>query len=334
MHRCFLLLLVTWPRFCHKTTLCTKVRCCVKNAYAPFFVHIRRGCFRCDIQRIIFSTPRVSYKNLLHHTLVPVCGQFYHCFTQCQYFSDKLYGLGVPEQCPEMIGASSVSYLARTPCVPLFSILFNTGGNRSWPVFTRPFFLFAPFAGHPSSFPFSAYFRHFFALEKCSVQCSVEQRAQCRAWRGAVPGWISPQSSGRKFLPEICMKKGQEELWYYQGRVGIISIVRRDLRPVIFGVNKSLLVSPFLEPLSRALFRTLPPSKAHSKTPSKNPSPSRRRSREPFWTLIESSLENPSKNPSQKACCRTTPSMCTLESPFWGSGPEGPGRLCAGRGRS
>ena len=31
----------------------------------------------------------------------------------------------------EMIGGSSVSYLARTPCVPLFSAtLFNRGGNR------------------------------------------------------------------------------------------------------------------------------------------------------------------------------------------------------------
>ena len=34
-------------------------------------------------------------------------------------------------------------------------------------------------------------------------------RAQRRAWRGAVPGWTSPQSPGRKFLPEICAKKGQ-----------------------------------------------------------------------------------------------------------------------------
>ena len=30
----------------------------------------------------------------------------------------------------EMIGGSSVSYLARTPYVPLFSTLFNRGGNR------------------------------------------------------------------------------------------------------------------------------------------------------------------------------------------------------------
>ena len=48
------------------------------------------------------------------------------------------------------------------------------------PVFTRPFFLFAPFAGHPSSSPFLG---TFFRLRK--VLCSAEQRAQCRAWRGA-----------------------------------------------------------------------------------------------------------------------------------------------------
>ena len=30
----------------------------------------------------------------------------------------------------EMIGGSSVSYLARTPCVPLFCTSFNRGGNR------------------------------------------------------------------------------------------------------------------------------------------------------------------------------------------------------------
>ena len=39
--------------------------------------------------------------------------------------------------------------------------------------------------------------------------CSVEQGAQPRAWRGTVSAWTSPRSSGRKFLPEICVKKGQ-----------------------------------------------------------------------------------------------------------------------------
>ena len=74
-----------------------------------------------------------------------------------------------------------------------------------WPVFTIPFFLFAPFAGHPSSSPFLGTF------SPCSppriVLCSVAQTAQHRAWRGAVSGWSSPQSSGRKFLAEICVKK-------------------------------------------------------------------------------------------------------------------------------
>ena len=36
----------------------------------------------------------------------------------------------------EMIGGSSVSYLARTPCVPLSCTLFNKGGNRK--AFTLP----------------------------------------------------------------------------------------------------------------------------------------------------------------------------------------------------
>ena len=64
-------------------------------------------------------------------------------------------------QTMEMIGGSSVSYLARTPCVPLLSTLSDRGGNR-------------------------------------------------RAFR----------------LP---------------GRAGIISIVRWNLRPVIFGVEKRTL---------------------------------------------------------------------------------------------
>ena len=33
-------------------------------------------------------------------------------------------------QTMEMIGGSSAPYLARTPCVPLFCTLFNSGGNR------------------------------------------------------------------------------------------------------------------------------------------------------------------------------------------------------------
>ena len=75
-------------------------------------------------------------------------------------------------------------------------------------LFSRVLFSFLPpFAGHPSSSPFLGTFSPFFPPRK--VLCSVEQRAHHRAWRGAVSGWISPQSSGKKFLPEICVKKGQ-----------------------------------------------------------------------------------------------------------------------------
>ena len=54
----------------------------------------------------------------------------------------------------------------------------------------------------------SAPFRSFLPPPR-KVFCSVERRAQHRAWRGAVSEWTSPQSSGRKFILEICMKKGQ-----------------------------------------------------------------------------------------------------------------------------
>ena len=74
-----------------------------------------------------------------------------------------------------------------------------------WPVCTRPFFPFCPLCWPPLFLPFSG---HLFALSSPSkVLCSVEQRAQHRSWRGAVSGWTSPQSSGRKFLPELCVKK-------------------------------------------------------------------------------------------------------------------------------
>ena len=70
---------------------------------------------------------------------------------------------------------------------------------------------------HASFFPFCPlcwpplFSRHLFRpvppLEKCSVL--PEQRAQHRSWEGALSGWTSPQRSGRKFLPEICLKKVQ-----------------------------------------------------------------------------------------------------------------------------
>ena len=65
--------------------------------------------------------------------------------------------------------------------------------NNVWPVFAHPFFpLLAPLF-----LPFS---RHFFALSPPSKSALL-----CRQ----VSGCASPQSSGRKFLPEICATKGQ-----------------------------------------------------------------------------------------------------------------------------
>ena len=48
--------------------------------------------------------------------------------------------------------------------------------GKSWPVFTRPFFLFDPFAGAPLFLPFLTTFQPFSPPRK--VLCSVEQRAQ------------------------------------------------------------------------------------------------------------------------------------------------------------
>ena len=70
------------------------------------------------------------------------------------------------------------------------------------------FFPFCPLCWPPLFLPFS---RHLFDLSspRRKVLCSVEKRVQIRAWRWAALGCTSPQSSGRKFLPEICVKKGQ-----------------------------------------------------------------------------------------------------------------------------
>ena len=105
---------------------------------------------------------------------------------------------------------SGIRHLMQTSCVRDQRRLGNAKFKRTFlTCFHAPFFLFAPFAGHPSSSPFLGTFSPFSPPTK--VLCSVEhcQRAQRRAWRGAVLGWISPESSVRKFLPEICVKKGQ-----------------------------------------------------------------------------------------------------------------------------
>ena len=53
-------------------------------------------------------------------------------------------------------------------------------------LFSRTFFLFAPFAGDPSSSPFLSTFSPFSPPQE--VLCSVERRAQDRALGGAVSG--------------------------------------------------------------------------------------------------------------------------------------------------
>ena len=94
------------------------------------------------------------------------------------------------------------SFLENFPIVQLEINQYSTNTD----LFSRVLFLFAPFAGHPSSSPFLGTFAPFSPPPQ-KVLCSVERRARRRAWRGAVSGWTSPQSSGRKYLPEICVKK-------------------------------------------------------------------------------------------------------------------------------
>ena len=69
------------------------------------------------------------------------------------------------------------------------------------------FFPFCPSCLSPLLSPFLGTFSPFSPPR--NLLCSVEQGTQHRAWRGAFSGWTSPQSSGRKFLPEICVKTGQ-----------------------------------------------------------------------------------------------------------------------------
>ena len=74
------------------------------------------------------------------------------------------------------------------------------------PVFTRPFFLFAPFAGHSSSFPFS---QHLFALvspSKSALFCTAKGTA---AELGEL--WDGPLHKVREgnSFPKSAWKKGQ-----------------------------------------------------------------------------------------------------------------------------
>ena len=73
--------------------------------------------------------------------------------------------------------------------------------------FHASFFPFCPLCWSPLFLPFLGTFFALFSPQK--LLCSVEQGAQHRAWKGAVSVSTSAQISGRKFLPEICVKKGQ-----------------------------------------------------------------------------------------------------------------------------
>ena len=71
-------------------------------------------------------------------------------------------------------------------------------------------FPFRPLCRPPLFLPFSGILFALFSPSTSALFCRAKlQRAQHGAWRGEVSGWTSPQSSGRKFLPEICVKKGQ-----------------------------------------------------------------------------------------------------------------------------
>ena len=95
------------------------------------------GCFRA---RDMFRTPGPSSKNATSPSPVDLGAirEFGGCTKQSglQDTTERLH-----QSTPNMTGrpgcrtmemneGSSVSYLARTPCVPLFCTCFNRGGNR------------------------------------------------------------------------------------------------------------------------------------------------------------------------------------------------------------
>ena len=69
-------------------------------------------------------------------------------------------------------------------------------------LFSRVLLSFCPpSAGHP---PPSPSLGTLFSPSKSALFCRAKGIAQTSS-RGAVSGWTCPQSSGRKFLPEICV---------------------------------------------------------------------------------------------------------------------------------
>ena len=94
-------------------------------------------------------------------------------------------------------------------CFSLREAVVNTPAiKKSLPTcFHASFCPFCPFCWPSLFLPFFGIFSPLSAPGK--LLFSVERRAQHPAWRGAVSGWTSPQSSGRKSLSEICAQKGQ-----------------------------------------------------------------------------------------------------------------------------
>ena len=73
--------------------------------------------------------------------------------------------------------------------------------------FYASFFPFCHLSLPPLFLSFSRRLFALFSPWKSALFCRAKGTAQ--SWRRAVSGWTSPQTSGRKFLPEIRVKKGQ-----------------------------------------------------------------------------------------------------------------------------
>ena len=130
----------------------------------------------------------------------------------------------------EMNGGSSAPCLAYTPCVPLFCTLFHRLGS----VFGRTDFS-RIFIFHPPDFVADLVAGFFLLI-------FVGKSAQKN------PPGKSPAKSSKFYttkIPDNFLQRDQanigvetEGLLDYQGQAGIISIVRWNLRLVIFGVEK------------------------------------------------------------------------------------------------
>ena len=127
------------------------------------------------------------------------------------FFSSFFSGKKCPETSSRKIPAkSSKNYTTKIPDTFLrrsleFRDFSPSNCSNNLTCFHASFFPFCPLCWPPLLLSFS---RHFFTLSPPrKVLFSVERRGHHRAWRGAVLGWTSPQISGRKFLPEICVKK-------------------------------------------------------------------------------------------------------------------------------